>query len=127
MPIRHAPSVFALSKASGMASATNVETGGNGWLITYPQICSITLRNTTANAVTGGVSIKRGATVIVTAQAVGANELVVIKDADILKRVATTLGNPGETITFDAVTDWNGASLEVTILYSGFATTRLPV
>lgn len=127
MAIQHAPSVVALSTASGVTALTTIQTGGNGWLIAYPQILAITLRNTTSNAVTGGIKIARGATTIVAAQAVGANALVVIADAAILKRVATILANPGELISVDAVTNWNGASLEITVLYSGFCTTRIPV
>jgi hypothetical protein len=76
---------------------------------------AITIRNTTGNAVTGGVKIgtTAGGTDVVAAQAVGANALVTVTDASILKRYfSATLET---TLYVEDVTSWNSASLEVAI------------
>lgn len=77
-------------------------------------ITHIFIENTTANAITGGLKIgtTAGATDVVAAQAVGANALIVISDASILKRLFNT-GSTAQTIYFDAVTSWNSASINI--------------
>jgi hypothetical protein len=74
---------------------------------------AIAIRNTTANAVTGGIKIgtTSGGTDVVAAQAVGANALVVITDASILLRYFSATLNT--TLYLQDVTAWNSASLEV--------------
>jgi hypothetical protein len=77
---------------------------------------AITIRNTTGNAVTGGIKIgtTAGGTDVVAAQAVGANSLVTVADAAILKRYfSATLET---TLYFEDVTAWNSASLEVAVV-----------
>lgn len=78
-------------------------------------IVSITIQNTTANTVTGGIRIgtTAGASDVVTAQAVAGNDILVIKDADILKRIFSSSVN--QTLFIQAVTAWNGASLKILI------------
>lgn len=82
--------------------------------ITVPKnqrIESIVIRNTTANAVTGGIRIgtTNGGTDVVAAQAVAGNAFLVVPDAAILKRVFSTTA---ETVLYvQAVTGWNSASL----------------
>jgi hypothetical protein len=76
---------------------------------------AITIRNTTGNAVTGGIKIgtTAGGTDVVAAQAVAANSLVTVADAAILKRYfSATLET---TLYFEDVTAWNSASLEVAV------------
>lgn len=82
------------------------------------EIKRITIVNTTANAVTGGIKIgtTSGGTEVVVAQAVGANELVVIADASILKRLFSTTAST--TLYIQAVTSWNSASLNIYIEYT---------
>jgi hypothetical protein len=74
---------------------------------------SIAIRNTTANAVTGGIKIgtTSGGTDVVAAQAVGASALVVIADAAILLRYFSATADT--TLYLQDVTAWNSASLEV--------------
>jgi hypothetical protein len=74
-------------------------------------IDSISFRNTTANAVTGGIRIgtTNGGNEVVTAQAVGANELVQILPQDIKKYFFAH--NATTTLYIQAVTAWNSASV----------------
>lgn len=80
------------------------------------QIISIQLNETAGNAITGGLRIgtTNGGANIVAAQAVAANALLVIKDASILIRIPVTLQTG--SIFFQAVTSWNGASLNATMI-----------
>jgi len=83
-------------------------------------IQQVIVQNTTANAVTGGVSLGTTAngTDIVAAQAVGANALVFVTDATLLKRVfSTTAGTP---LHLAPVTSSNTANLTVSIIYGYF-------
>lgn len=83
-------------------------------------IQQIIIQNTTANAVTGGVSIGTTAngTDIVAAQAVGANALVFVTDATLLKRVfSTTAATP---LHAAPVTSSNTANLTFTVVYGYF-------
>lgn len=80
----------------------------------------IVWQNTTANAVTGGMSIGTTAngTDVVAAQALAANALVFTTDALLLKRVfsATT----ATTLHFAPITSSNTANLTITIVYGYF-------
>jgi hypothetical protein len=82
-----------------------------GW-----SISQIMFANTTANAVTGGVRIgtTSGATDVVGAQAIGANAIDTISDANILKKVFSR--SAAQTLFIQAVTSWNGASVEFAIV-----------
>lgn len=83
-------------------------------------IQQIVIQNTTANAVTGGVSVGTTAngTDVVVAQACAANCLVFITDATLLKRVfSTTVTTP---LHFAPVTSSNTANLTISVLYAYF-------
>jgi len=70
------------------------------------------IRNTTANAVTGGIKVgtTSGATDVVTALAVGANAFVtIVPTLRIFSATAT------QTLFIQAVTAFNSASLDITI------------
>lgn len=78
-------------------------------------IHSIVFENTTANAVTGGIRIgtTNGGTEVVVAQALGANELVEVADANILKTIFST--TTAQTLYIQAVTSWNSANINMYI------------
>jgi hypothetical protein len=82
-----------------------------GWAIDQ-----VHFANTTANAVTGGIKIgtTSGATDVVAAQAVGANALDTIADANVLKKVFSR--SVAQTLFIQAVTAWNSASLELSFV-----------
>lgn len=89
----------------------------NGTFTVAPNasIESITIYNTTANAVTGGIKIgtTNGGTEVVASQAVNGNDILTISDASILKRI---FSNSANTILYiQAVTGWNSASLRIQI------------
>ena len=80
----------------------------------------IVIQNTTANAVTGGVSIGTTAngTDVVAAQAVAANALVFVTDATLLKRVFSATAS---TVLHAApVTSSNTSNLTFSIVYDYF-------
>jgi len=72
-------------------------------------VIGIVFFNTTANAVTGGIKVgtTSGAVDVVAAQAVGANALVYITDATLLKRIFSTSAT--QQLFIQAVTSWNSA------------------
>jgi len=78
-------------------------------------IDSITIDNTTANAVTGGIKIgtTNGGTEVIVAQAVAGNDLLVVKDAVILKNIFSK--SVATTLYIQAVTAWNSANLNIYI------------
>jgi hypothetical protein len=80
-------------------------------------IAGIILANTTPNAVTGGLKFgtASGAADVVAAVPVGANAMVAVPDAQILKRFFS-LSAP-QPIFIDAVTAWNGASIVGAVIY----------
>lgn len=79
-------------------------------------IKDIFVQNTTANAVTGGLKIGTtlGGVDVVAALAVGANALTYVLDAAILLRIFSLTA--ATTLYFDAVTLFNSASLNVTMV-----------
>jgi len=92
-------------------------------------ITGIIVQETSGNAVTGGLDIGIAGSsdqTIVAAYAIGANALVAIPAASILKNVfATTSVSAGlpkaQQIFFNAHTNWtDGATINVTILYSQY-------
>jgi hypothetical protein len=90
-------------------------------------IQEIIVQETTGNAVTGGLDVGVAGSsdqTIVAAYAVGANGVIAIPSASILKRVFPTSGTTGpvsQQIFFNAHTNWtDGASINVTILYRYF-------
>lgn len=79
------------------------------------RVMGIAYANTTANAVTGGIKIgtTSGGTDVVAAQAVGANAIGTVADADILKRLFSRTA--AQTLYIQAVTAWNSASVELSL------------
>lgn len=79
-------------------------------------ILMVSLRETAGNAITGGIDI--GTTVagtdVASAVAVAGNAYKAILDAALLKRVFTT----AQQLFITAHTSWNGASLNVNIIYA---------
>jgi len=76
---------------------------------------NIFVDNTTAAAVTGGVKIgtTNGGTQVVVAQAVAANDLIHITDANIVKRIFSK--SASQTLFIQAVTAWNGCTVNFSI------------
>ena len=77
-------------------------------------IRDVWIANTTANAVTGGVRIGTtdSGVDVVLAQTVGANGLMKISDAALLKNVFSLAA--AQTLFIQAVVAWNSANLTVT-------------
>ncbi len=79
------------------------------------RILGITIQNTTANAVTGGVNI--GTTAlgndVLSAQAVGGNALLTVADASILKHIFSQ--SASQQLFISAGAAWNSASLTIAI------------
>jgi hypothetical protein len=85
---------------------------------------TIIVQETTGNAITGGLDVGVAGSsdaTIVSAFAVGANAVINIPSASILKKVFPTSGTTGpaaQQIFFNAHTNWtDAASINVTILY----------
>lgn len=74
-------------------------------------ILQIVVSNTTSNSVTGGIKIGTtlGGTEVLVALAVGADELFVISDSVLLKKIFSL--STATTLYIDAVTLFNSASL----------------
>jgi len=79
---------------------------------------NVVVQNTTANAVTGGIKVgtTAGGTDVVAALTCGANCYTFVADASLLKRVFSATAS--QTLSIDAVTAWNSASVDVTVFYS---------
>lgn len=77
----------------------------------------ILIVNTTAKAVTGGVKFgtTNGGTDVAAAIAVGANAIVSVADTAILKRWFSAAST--QSIFIGAVTAFNSASLNITVIY----------
>lgn len=73
-------------------------------------------QNTTANAVTGGVKMgtTAGGTEVLASQAIAANSLEVIPGGSFTKRVFSVTNDT--TIYLNAITAWNGASVNFSII-----------
>lgn len=99
-------------KVSGVVAANSALTLPANAVIDY-----IVVFNTTANAITGGLKFgtTAGATDVTVAVAVGANALLFITDALLIKRIFSTTAT--QQIFFDAVAAWNSANVDVTIIY----------
>jgi len=81
-------------------------------------INQIVVANTTANAVTGGIKVgtTAGGTDVVAALTCAANCLTFVADASLSKRIFSATA--AQTLSIDAVTGWNSASVDVTVFYS---------
>ena len=76
---------------------------------------SITILNTTGNAVTGGIRIgtTAGGADVVASLAIPANGLISVSDATILKKAFSNTAN--QTLFVEAIGAWNSASITVNI------------
>jgi hypothetical protein len=79
-------------------------------------ILGISVVNTTANAVTGGIRIGTtdGGTDVVVALATAANAVIGVPDATILKKLFST--SVDTTLFIQAVVAWNSASVDTNIV-----------
>lgn len=77
----------------------------------------IIVTNTTSNAATGGVSFgtTNAGTDVVAALAIGANGVVFVTDALMLKRYFSS--TVSQQIFFNAIVSWNSASVQIDVLY----------
>lgn len=80
------------------------------------QIVGVTIVNTTANAVTGGIKIgtTNGGTEVAVAIATGANAILGIPDATMLLKTFSTSSDT--TLYIQAVVAWNSASVDLSII-----------
>lgn len=74
------------------------------------------ITNNTANAITGGLKFgtSAGGTDVITAIAVGANAVIHVPDATVLKRRYAKAS--AQTIFVDAVTAWNSANIDLDVI-----------
>ncbi len=96
----------------------NGQTAANNFIL--PANCvlrDILVFNTTANAITGGLKFgtTAGGVDIVAALAVAASVTAFVTDALLLKRFFSPTAT--QQIFFDAVTLWNSANTNITIIY----------
>jgi hypothetical protein len=94
------------------------QTGAGSFVLpAKARIKEITVRNLTANAVTGGLKFGKtsGQTDVVAALAVGASAFVSPVSNLILQRIFSYTAT--QTIFFDAVAAWNSASVDITVLF----------
>jgi hypothetical protein len=100
--------------AAGTSSVTLGMLPPNYW------IDALILQNLTANAITGGINIgsSAGAADIVSALAIGANALIIVPDAAVLKRVFSTTAPTNLFVS--AVSSWNNANLNAKALLRPF-------
>lgn len=89
-------------------------------------IDDIVVQETAGNALTGGLDVGVAGSsdaTIVSAYAVGANGVIAVPSASILKRVFPTSGTTGpaaQQVFFNAHTSWNSGKIYVTITYHYF-------
>ena len=117
----YGPNTFTLQATgvtgSGTASVSTLQT-----LPAYGYIMGFILCETAGNAVTGGLNIgdSGSATRFGSAVALGANACVVVADSA-LTRIVVLSGVPtASTILLAAVTSWNSAVVNVTVIYGYF-------
>lgn len=84
-------------------------------------IKDIIIYNNNGNAITGGLKIgtTNGGTEVVVALAVGANALVPVLDAALVKRIFSLTAPT--TLYYDAVVAWNNATLDLRVIYETIA------
>lgn len=115
------PALFSAATAAiaGGSSGTSSQTT-NFTLPAYGYVVAIVLCETAGNAVTGGLNVgdAGSATRFSSATALGANACVTIADSALTRFVAPSGVPATSTILLAAVTSWNSASVNFTILYS---------
>jgi hypothetical protein len=79
-------------------------------------VLRVTMRNTTANAVTGGIRVgtSDGGAQVITAQALGASITLGVADSDLLLRYHSKTSPT--TWFIQAVTSWNSASVVIGVV-----------
>lgn len=100
---------------------TNITDGTSGLNVAAGDfINKIAIRNTTANAITGGIKIgtTTGAADVVLAIAVAGNALITIQDAALLKTMFSTVTS--QALFVQTATLWNSASIDVTMYCLAF-------
>lgn len=104
-------SLFSRLQAYEVTSQHHVEFPKNG------VIKDIILRNTTDNAVMGGIRIGTdiGMGDVVKAFPVGAGAFLIIPDALLTRRSFSATGT--QNLVIDTLSDWSGASLNIDIIY----------
>lgn len=113
MPSFVPPAVqFSTIKLTGITAANSA--------IVIPARCivdDIVVMNTNGNAITGGLKFgtTAGAADVCASVAVAGSSVGYITDALMLKRLFST--SASQQLFFDAVTLWNGASVDVTVVY----------
>lgn len=117
----YGPSIFTLQQTAITSSSTTA-VATTMTLPAYGYIIGFIMCETAGNAVTGGLNIgdSGSATRFGSAVALGANACVTVADSA-LTRIVVLSGVPtASTIQLAAVTSWNSASVNVTVLYSYF-------
>ena len=106
-----------LRAQTGLVTATLTSNGTVSVPAAYA-IMGLVLRNTTANAITGGVRIGTtdGGIDVAVAIAVGASAIIGVPDATVLKKYFSA--SAATTLYIQAVTSWNSASLNVAVVIS---------
>jgi hypothetical protein len=117
----YGPSTFVAQGVGITGSGTaSVFTGIT--LPAYAQIISVVLEETAGNTVTGGLNISNagGATGIASAVALAGNATVPVADSALnAGRIYSPAGVPtGTAVNLAAVTSWNGAIVNISIIYT---------
>lgn len=104
-------SLFSKLQAYEVTSHCVVEFPKNG------VVRDIILRNTTENAVMGGIRIgtETGMGDVIKSFPVGAGAFLIVPDALIMRRSFSTID--AQPLIIDAISGWNGASLNIDIIY----------
>lgn len=116
------PNLFSIQSTGALTSASSATSVNIGTLPAGAYISAIMLNEIAGAAITGGVAMGTAAsgTQIVTAQALGANGLLMVADSAIT-RVFGTTGSPNAVSIFaTCVTSCNAGSVTITVLYSYF-------
>lgn len=94
-----------------------IGSGGTFQCYANHKILGITIKNNTANAITGGIKIgtTNGGTEVVVGVAVGANVIFDFTDTTILKRFFSDSSDT--TLYYDTVVSWNSANIDMVILF----------
>lgn len=117
----YGPSIFTL-QATGITSSSTTSVSTGLTLPAYGYIVGMILCETAGNAVTGNLTIgdAGSATRFASSVALGANACVTVTDSA-LTRIVVLSGVPtAETILLAAITSWNSASVNITVLYTYF-------
>lgn len=116
----YGPSTF-VAQGIGITGSGTASVSTGITLPAYAQIISVVLEETAGNAVTGGLNISNagGATGIASAVALAANATVTVADSALnAGRIYSPVGVPtGTAVNLAAVTSWNSAVVNISIIY----------